>query len=147
MRKQTVTRKIRAPVDQVFDTVAHIENFSKAVPHIVATEILGDVKSGPGTRFRETRVTYGREATTELEVTEYVKDEKVRIIADAGGTVWDSIFTTSAVGEDTELKLEMEALPHKLLAKLTTPLIMSMIGKALEADMDAVKTYCEARQR
>ena len=39
-RKQAVTPEIfGTPVDQVFDTVVHIENFSKAVPYIVATDL------------------------------------------------------------------------------------------------------------
>jgi len=37
----------------------------------------------------------------------------------------------------------MEAHPHKLLAKLATPLIGYFIKKELNKDMDVVKTYSE----
>lgn len=99
MSQTTAVRHIDAPIERVFSTVAHIENFAKAVPQIVATEFLTDVTSGVGTRFRETRLMHGRETTTVLEVTEYAENERVRIVADR---------------------------------------------RALEADMDAVKKYCEA---
>lgn len=97
MAATTVIRTINAPLDLVFQTVADIRNFSKAVPHIVNAEFLSDVESGVGTRFRETRLMRGKEATTELEVTEYSENEHIRIVADAGGTIWDSLFTVRTV--------------------------------------------------
>ena len=144
MGRTTVSRTIHAPIETVFDTVAHIENFSKAVPHIVNVEFLSDVKSGVGTRFRETRLMGRREASTELEVTEYVENERVRMVTDAGGTVWDTVFTVRPVSEGSvELTLVMDANAHKLLAKVMNPLIKGIIRKAIEKDMDAVKAYCE----
>ncbi len=84
MSRMTIKRTIHAPVDLVFRTVSDINNFSKAIPHIVSAEILSDTKSGVGTRFRETRLMNGKEATTELEVTEFVDNDRVRIVAELG---------------------------------------------------------------
>ena len=144
MSQTTVIRAIDAPIDKVFDTVAHIENFSKAVPHIIDTEFLSDVKSGVGTRFRETRQMRGKEATTELEVTEYVENERVRLVADAGGTIWDTVFEVVPEADHVKLTATMDARAYKLLSKLVNPLIKGFVQKGIEADMDAVKTYCEA---
>jgi len=55
--------------------MAHIDNFRKAVPGITSVEFLSETRSGVGTRFRETRVMNGREATVELEVTEFVEND------------------------------------------------------------------------
>lgn len=140
----TVTRTIRAPVSRVFETVGDIRNYQNAIPEIVRVEVLTDGPPDVGTRFRETRLMNGKEATTELEVTEYVKDERIRLVADAGGTIWDSLFSVRAVDEGTELTLWMEGRPYKVVPKLMTPLIMKMIRKALEGDLDAVKAYCES---
>lgn len=134
---------IEAPLEKVFDTVAHIENFQKAVPHILRVEPLGEIRSGVGTRFRETRRMGQREATTVLEVTEYAANERVRLISDEGGTVWDSLFETRSEGDGTRLSLTMDARPHKLLSRLTVPLMMRMIRSAVEEDLVAVKEYCE----
>ena len=73
MTQFTATRTINALIDLVFKTVSDINNFSKSVPDIVKVEFLSDVKLGVGTRFRETRLMKGKEATTELEVTELSK--------------------------------------------------------------------------
>lgn len=144
MSRTSVSRSIGAPTARVFDTVAHIENFSKAVPHITNVEFLSDQRRGVGTRFRETRVLRGRQATTELEVTEYVENERIRLVADEGGSIWDTVFTVASTDNGTALELVMEAKPHTILARLLNPLTKGIIRKSIEGDMDAVKAYCEA---
>ncbi len=144
MSKVKVTRHIEAPVQKVFQTVSNIEGFSKAVPHIVDVEFLSETKTGVGTRFRETRMMGKRKASTVLEVTEYVENELVRLVSDAGGTIWDSAFIVEPDGVHTLLTLRMDAKPYKFLQKIMVPLIMKgFMTKALAADMDAVKEYCE----
>ncbi len=144
MATTKIKRSIKASTATVFDTVAHIENFSKAMPHITKIEILSDVQKGQGTRFRETRLINGREASTELEVTEYAENERVRIVSDAGGTIWDTVFTVAEADGATDLTMVMEAKPYKVMSKLINPMIKGMVYKAIEKDMDAVKVYCEA---
>ena len=143
MAKTVITRSIDAPVEVVFKTVSDIKHFSEAIPGIVNIEILSDTQTGVGTRFRETRVMNGKEASTELEVTEYVENERVRLVADSHGTVWDTVFTVKPAGDSTELTMVMDARPYKLAAKLMNPMVKGMIQKAIESDMDAVKKYCE----
>ena len=64
MAQYAATRTIDAPPDRVFRTVAHIDHFREAVPHITNVEYLSETQTGVGTRFRETRVMRGREAST-----------------------------------------------------------------------------------
>ena len=143
MTRTTILSFINAPVDVVFDTVAHIDDFRQAIPHILDVEFISDVQSGVGTRFKETRLMNGKETTVELEVTGYEENQRIRLVSDAGGTIWDTVFTTESSAEGTNLTMVMDAKPYKLLAKLTTPLIKGMIRKAIEKDMNAVKVYCE----
>jgi carbon monoxide dehydrogenase subunit G len=144
MGRTTVSRTIKAPVAKVFGAVAHIEDFEQIVPAIVKVEFLSENKTGVGARFRETRLMGKREGSTELEVTEYVPDEHMRCVADQGGTIWDTTFTTRDVGDGTvELTMVMDANAYKLAAKLFNPLIKGMVKKYIEQDMDAVKAWCE----
>lgn len=143
MKTITVTKNINAPVEKVFNTVAHIEEFSKTVPHIVKVEFLTEQKTGAGTRFRETRLMKGKEAATELEVTEYVKNEKVRLVAENMGTVWDTTFSVKAANGGTILTIAMDAKSNNFFAGLMNSMIRGMIAKEVEKDMDAVKVYCE----
>jgi len=145
MTRIAVIRTISAPIDKVFATVADIRQLSKALPHIVQFEFLSEIQSGIGTRFRETRLMNDKEATTELEVTEYVENDHVRMIADSHGTVWDSTFTVTSADGKTTLTLVMDAKAYKLLSRLLNPLIKGMVTKAVEKDMDLVKAFCESR--
>lgn len=141
----TVSIDIAAPPEQVFDAVAHIENFQQVVEDIVNVEFVSEVRRGVGARFRETRNMNGRQATSTLEVTEYEAPTHVRLVSDEGGSVWDSVFRVAPKGEGSELTLEMEDRPYKLAARLMNPMIRGMIRKAIVGDMEAVKRFCEAK--
>ena len=130
MARITVTKTINAPLHVVFATVADIRQFAEAIPHIVGYEFLSETQTGVGTRFRETRVMHGKEASTVLEVTEYVENQRTRLVADSHGTVWDSVFEVREEGGATVLTLTMDAKAYKLLPKLMNPLICGMIRES-----------------
>ncbi len=145
MIRTAVSRTIDAVPEMVFSTVSDISNYSEAVPHLVRVEFLTDQRIGVGARFRETRVMRDREATTEIEVTEFVANERVRMVSDEGGTIWDTVFTVTPLGDGGGARLDMvmEARPYRILSRLMAPLIKGVVAKAIAADMDAVKAYCE----
>ena len=147
MVRITVTRGINAPVDLIFKAVSDIEQLPEVVPEVVKTEFLSEVRSGMGTRFRETRLMNRKESVTELEVTEYVANDRVRMIADSHGTVWDSVFTVKAIVAKSELTLTMDAKAYKLIPRLLNPFLKGLFKKGLEKHMDEVKAYCEKRVR
>jgi uncharacterized protein YndB with AHSA1/START domain len=95
MPRTVITRDIGAPREKVFRAVADIGQFSQAIPQIVRVELLSDVTSGLGARFRETRLMNGKEIPTELTVTEYVANERIRLVAESHETVWDSLFVVT----------------------------------------------------
>ena len=143
MSRTEVQRTIAAPPDVVFAAVADVEHFSRAVDDIERVEFVSEIRAGLGTRFRETRVMRGREATVELEITEFAPPERVRFLSEAGGVQWDSVFEVEAARDGSTLSLVMEATPLTVAARLMVPLMKGMVRKAIAADMDAVKAYCE----
>jgi uncharacterized protein YndB with AHSA1/START domain len=144
MKPILAIRTISAPLELVFQTVSDVRNFCKAVPHITKIQFLSDQQQGVGTRFRETRLMNGREHAVDLEVVEFVPNERVRLKSDAGGSIWDTVFLVSQAGSAVELKMQMDVRPYKFLAKTMNFIIRGMVGKGVESDMDAVKLYCEA---
>ena len=142
--KITLRREVAAPVETVFDTIAHIDNYMQVVPEIVGVEHLSETRRGVGARFRETRRMRGREASTVLEVTEYVPNERVRLVSEAGGTVWETVFTVRPAGNGSAVAMEMTATPKALPMRLLLPLMRRPIAAAIESDLDAVKSWCEA---
>ena len=120
MTRTIVTRNINAPVDLVFKTVARIENYKNAIPHIVEVEFLSDIRSGIGARFRETRLMKGKRASTELEVTQYRDNRYIRFVADSHGTIWDTLFEFKPAGQGTFLIMTMDATAYEFLQKIIT---------------------------
>ncbi len=143
MGQVEVQRTIKAPTEVVFDATAHIEEYADVIPSITDVEFLTEQRTGVGTRFRETRQMGKRSATTELEVTEYDPPNRVRLVSDAGGTIWDTVFTYRPSDGGTDLAMVMDIRPYKLMARLMTPLIARTVTKAVASDMDAVKRHCE----
>jgi len=140
-----VSREIAAPLETVFQTVSDTAIYQQAVPHIISVEILSTIKKGPGVRFRETRMMRGRQVSTELKVVSLKQNDHVRYLADAGGTIWDSVFsvTQAADGNGTLLSLDMEIRPHMFAAWIFNFFIRRMVVAGVEKDLDAVKAYCE----
>ena len=144
MSLSKTSRTISAPIEDVFEAISDINLYAQAIPHIVNVEILSEQKIDLGTRFRETRIMDNREMVTELEITEYQAPHIVRFVSDEGGTVWDTVFTFEEHSGKTIMNMSMEAKPYKLIARLMNLVIKGFVQKAIEADMDSVKEYCEA---
>ena len=53
----------------------------------------------------------------------YVDDERIRLVSDSHGAIWDSEFTVRQHAGATELTLTMDARPHAFLARMMVPII------------------------
>ena len=89
----------------------------------------------------------GREHSVDLEVTEYTENERVRLVSDAGGTIWDTVFSVTQGARNIELRMQMDIRPYRFLAGIMNVLIRGMVVKGVQSDMDAVKAFCEAGGR
>ena len=87
----------------------------------------------------------GREVSTVLEISDLAENDFVRMVSDAGGTTWDSVFRLTQADEHCRLQLTMDAIPQRLPARLLAPVFISLCRSAVAGDMDAVKAYCESR--
>src|SRR4051794_20916701 len=145
MASLTVVRTIRSPASTVFETIADPRIYAQAIDGVTNLEILPGPASGSGLRFRQSRTLSGRSGTMDFEVTEYVPDTRVRIVNETHGTVWDSVFTLEPAAAGTTLTMRMDAHPGRLLPRLMMPIVLLIIRKAVERDMDAVKKFSEVR--
>ena len=139
MASITVIRTIDAPVDVVFNAVADARRFAEAITGVTKLEFLSESTEGAGTKFRQSREMNGKETTMDFEVTEYVKDNRVRVLNETHGTIWDSLCTVVSQGPLTLLTMRMTTKSNRILM----PLVCLFIQKAVEKDFDSVKSYCE----
>jgi len=145
----TLTRQICAPPERVFALTTNVEAFPTVVPAIKKTELLTPGPIAVGTRFRETREMFGKEATETMEFFDFSPPSSCTIGCTSCGVEYRTRFDFRAVpAGGTELVMTMDCRPVTLFAKIVSP-VMGLMMKGtmrnlLEADLDAVKRAAEA---
>ncbi len=141
-----ISRHFNATVERVFEVMTDFRAAPQRIPAIKKVEVLTDGPVGKGTRFRETRIMFGREATETMEVTEFDPPHSLTVGGNSCGTIFASRFRFRPSGSGTELEMELTTKPVSMFAKLMSPLAAFMMGpmkKAMSADIDAIQKVCE----
>lgn len=144
-----VSKFINAPVEKVFDVFSDITQIENRIEGITKIEILSDVTSGVGTRWRETRMMFGREATEEMEISALTPNKSYEVVAESRGTKYHTIYTFTSQSDGTQVNMVFSGEAVSFAAKLMTPmayLLKGTIRKALEKDMDELKKLCESTE-
>lgn len=139
--------RVNAPPAQVFDVFADLTKAPDRIDQIKALEVLTDGPIGVGTRFRETRVMFKKEATEEMEITAFEPGVGYRVECESCGSHFVSDFRFAPDGDGTKVETTMDIRPQTLMAKLMSPLGVLMAGsmkKHFQADLDQLKAVCEA---
>jgi hypothetical protein len=139
---------INAPRDRVFAVMADIPAWPRRIQAIERIDMLTDGPVAVGTRFRETRQMFGRTASEEMTVAEFIAGERMVFIAESHGTRYRATHVLTGAGTGgTRLSLDFEGKPTTLLARLTTPLAWLLAGhvrRQLVADLADLKRAAEA---
>ena len=147
MSTLNLSTTVDAPLSQVFEAFTDFARSDEMVDAIVRIEMLTEGPVDVGTRFRETRIMFGKEATEEMEVTALERDRLVTVTAQSCGSTFASTFFFTPQGASTRVDMEMITTPVTLMAKLMWPVGWLMKGtmkKMMQGDMDQVKAACEA---
>ncbi len=149
MPTYSFTRRINAPIDRVFAIFADLRNAEHNVRAIKRLEVLTDGPIRAGTRFRETRTMFRRDATETMEVKTFSPPNSYSVGCFACGAEWLSEFRFSPAGDGaTRLDVEMRCRPMSLMARLMTPFSFLMAGamkKCIEADLDDLQAIAEGK--
>lgn len=85
-------KTVNAPVEKTFQLFSDFPNAATRVDGIEKVEMLTDGPVCVGTKFKETRVMFGREATEEMEVTQFETNKLYTIAANSCGARFESTF-------------------------------------------------------
>src|SRR5690606_37390928 len=86
MPKIEVSRSVNAPPATVFEMLTDLEGAPRRIPAIQKIEMLTPGPVGVGTRFRETRVMFGREASETMEFVAFEPGRSYTVTAFSCGT-------------------------------------------------------------
>jgi len=138
-----VSAEMEAPPDRVFELAADIPNVPNYQPAITRVEMLTPLPIGVGTRWRETRIAMGREATVELEITEFDPPRGYTVFCRFGKTDFTTRFSAAPSGSGAVGAFRMEIVPRGWWASLTSGLMAGPMRAGLADDLDTLKRAAE----
>lgn len=145
-----VERVIQAPPGRVWETMTDLTAWESVLSGVEKVEVLTPGGFGVGTRWRETRRMFGKEATEEMRVTAVEPAERYRVEAESHGTRYISEFRLLTAGpETTTVHMTFTAVPpggvKGLLAKAFGALGARAVRRAIARDLADVALAVEHR--
>jgi carbon monoxide dehydrogenase subunit G len=142
----SVSRSVSAPVDAVWTVFTDLARSADRLSAVNAVEVLTPGEFALGTRWRETRTMFGREATEEMEVTAIVPGRSYTTGADSHGSHYMSRFDFVPTETGTDVTFTFHAESHgvmRFVGSLMWPMLKGKMTKELRRDLDELAEYCE----
>lgn len=143
-----VSTQIDAPPARVYEVITDLPSAPDRIKAIKTLEVLTEGEFGVGTRFRETRVMFGKEATEEMEIIDLVPGERYTTEAESCGCRYESVMSVVPDGAGSRLTMTFDATPltfvGKVMSAVMWPLLKGTMRKAIRADLADLKEAAEA---
>ena len=139
-------RLIHASPEAVFDVASNVELWAELDNPIIKVELLTPPPVGLGTRFRETRLMFKKEATEEMEFLEWERPTHYKLGAESHGSRYVTTFTLTSEGDSTRLTMHFDATPLTFMAKVMSVMMkpmMKMMINMCGKDLEAIKAHVE----
>ncbi|MBH0131127.1 SRPBCC family protein [Salinibacterium sp. NK8237] len=147
--KITDSVHIDAPTDRVFEVFCDLDKTPTRVSGILSLDVLeGSAQLALGTKWRETRVFGGKEATEVMWVTAYEQDVSYTVDAQSHGMHYQSVYLFMPSHGGTRLEYRFTMTPLTIGARLMSVVGLLFLGttkKALTKDHHELKVACEAQ--
>lgn len=145
----TVRERIHAPPEAVFAAASDFPNAPQRIRGIRKMEMLTQGPVGVGTRFRETRVMWGKEATETMEVVEFQPGRSYTLRAQSCGCEYRTVVSVrpAPTGGGSEVTFDFTGTPLTFGARIMAALMGWMMKgacvKAIGQDLGDLKADLE----
>lgn len=148
MKPIEIERRIAAPAERVWAVITDLEGSAERLSGVNEVEILERPEFGLGTRWRETRTMFGKEATEEMEVTGVEPGRAYTAGAESHGSKYLTELRIGDAGDGVSiLTMTFNAVPQSFAAKLMANTIGHLFRgatrKALAKDLDDIAAAAE----
>ncbi len=137
---------IKATKDEVFNAFSDLKNLANNVRAIKSIELLTPGDIGIGSKFKETRVMFGKESSEIMEITQFSPPDYFKEEAHSNGMDYATEWRFIDEENKTTVSIDFSGTATTLTAKLFNVLFSFMAGgmkKAFLADMDDLKKALE----
>lgn len=149
-RSVLVERRIAAGQGLVWEALTDLRGMERVLSGVTKVDVLTDGAFGVGTRWRETRRMFGKEATEEMWVTACDPSERYVVEAESHGTRYISEWVLRADGPSvTTVGMTFTAVASGGVTGLLTRILGGLgaraVRKAIAKDLDEVASAVEHR--
>ncbi len=150
MRQLTVSGTIDAPPERIWGIVTDLDGWVATISGIERVERLdGGTDFAVGTRWKETRTLFGKQATEEIEVVDVEPGRSYTTAAESAGVRYRSTVRVEPSGSGGRLTMGFAAEPQGLVGRLLGATLgrafEGATRKALERDLADITAAAEAR--
>ena len=128
MASFSATEWIAASPQMIFDFMIEPANSHKVMHNVTNNEWITDGPVGVGSRFRETRLMNGKEATSEIEITTYEPPHRYSATSTMSGITATYHYTLAPEREGTRIDLTAEVSAGGV-KKLMVPIVVGVMKK------------------
>lgn len=147
MKQVELSRHVNASVATVWALATDLEGAPQVLRGVDRVEMLTPGGFGVGTRWRETRTMFGRQATEELAVAAVEPERSYTVRAAGSGAQYVSTFTFTPTSGGTVVTVTFGAAATtgvaRVLAALTGPLARRAVERALREDLEDLAQAAE----
>jgi carbon monoxide dehydrogenase subunit G len=143
----TLREHVRAPRERVFQVATDVPNWGTRIGAIERIEMLDPGPVRVGTRFKETRVVFRREATETMTVVALEPPQRFALAAQSCGSRYHTEFRFVPRDGGTEVEWSFQAQPLTLIARVSGFVLRPLFKKLLRGcarDLQDLKRCAEA---
>ncbi|KMJ59250.1 hypothetical protein AB685_09375 [Bacillus sp. LL01] len=135
---------ISKPVEEVFSFASNLDNSTQVMENVVAIEKLTDGPLNVGSKFKETREIRGRKASSIIEFTEYIPNERYAVKSETNGlkVIYYYDFKPTVEG-GTKVHFQGDIHTSGIIMKLTKPIIRKILKKEDGDHLNQLKRLIE----
>lgn len=146
-----IQKTIEASPERVFEVFTDIQNAGQSLSGVTKIEMLSDGPTAVGTRWKETRVMFGRDCTEELWISDFEPNSSFTVMSHTCGAEYKSRFDFAPSGTATEVTFTVDCRPLGFVARVMMTLMKPFTGKMMKSmeeavakDIDELKAVAEA---
>ena len=146
-----VCRAVTAPASVVWSIMIDLDGSATTISAIQSIEILSEATEfGVGTRWRETRTMFGKQATETMWISEVEPGTSYVARAESNGAKYTTLMkVVDTASDSSEVSMDFSAEPtgtmSKLMGATVGKLFEGATRKALAQDLDDIAAAAEAQ--